>query len=344
MKKVSNFTPLEKPVQVTEQIWPGQTLPVVSVFNWVYNHVDYIKESIESILVQKTMFPIEIIIHDDASTDGSKQIILEYQEKYPQLFRNILHQENQWSQGKSVMKPLFEKPRGKYIALSHGDDYWTDPYKLQKQIDFLEANPDYALVVHDAIKIDERGNTLSDLYFKPIKSTFNQKDIMQLGCQTPTCSMIFRAERIKDIDQVLLEIMCDQILELVITDTGKMFFMSDNMAAYRIHPGGTWSSKKNIDRYREALLRWKIIKSIDRYYKNYKQEIDEAIVMSSKEICEDIVSLISFRKIYYGFVIYKHSPKKGFKTVIYLLKMVVFPQLYNLYKQKIRGVGKVGVH
>ena len=232
----------------------------------------------------------------------------------------------------------------KYIALCEGDDYWTDPYKLQKQVDFLEANPEYNLVVHDAIKIDEKGNKLSDYYFKPPKSTFNQKDLMQLGCQTPTCSMVFRSECIKDINPVLLNIMCDQILELVISDNGKMFYMPDNMAAYRIHSAGVWSAKKNIERFKEALHRWKTIKSIDRYYKNYKQEIDEAIVFSSKEICEDIHALISVRRLYYGFLIYTHSNKKGLKTFIFLLKMVVFPQLYNLYKLKIRGVGKFGLY
>lgn len=335
---------LKEPITLVEQKWSVEDAPVVSVFNWVYNHNNYIRESIKSILMQKTAFPVEIIIHDDASNDGSTNIIKEYELKYPHLFKNILHIENQWSQGKSVMDPLFEKPRGKYIGLNHGDDYWTDPYKLQKQVDFLEANPEYNLVVHDAIKIDEKGNKLSDYYFKPPKSTFNQKDLMQLGCQTPTCSMVFRSECIKDINPVLLNIMCDQILELVISDNGKMFYMPDNMAAYRIHSGGVWSAKKNIERFKEALHRWKTIKSIDRYYKNYKQEIDEAIVFSSKEICEDIHALISVRRLYYGFLIYTHSNKKGLKTFIFLLKMVVFPQLYNLYKLKIRGVGKFGLY
>lgn len=143
---MSNFIPLDKPLAITDHVWPEDTIPAVSVFNWVYNHKEYIRASIESILVQKTTFPNEIIIHDDASNDGTKQIILEYQEKHPKLFRNILHEVNQWSQGISVMTPLFEKPGGKYVALSHGDDYWTDPYKLQKQVDFLEANPTYSAV------------------------------------------------------------------------------------------------------------------------------------------------------------------------------------------------------
>lgn len=132
---------------LTEQEWDPNIVPLVSVFSWVYNHKDFIRESIESILMQQTTFPVEVIIHDDASTDGTKEIILEYEKKYPNvIFKNILQTENQWSQGKSVMTPMGEKPIGKYIALTHGDDYWTDPLKLQKQVDFLNKNDEYSFV------------------------------------------------------------------------------------------------------------------------------------------------------------------------------------------------------
>ena len=93
---------LEKPVRITDQIWPEGTGPALSVFSWVFNHANYIHQSIQSILNQETSFPVEIIIHDDASTDGTAKIILEYEKKYPQLFRNILQKDNQWSQGKAL--------------------------------------------------------------------------------------------------------------------------------------------------------------------------------------------------------------------------------------------------
>ena len=114
---------MDTPIVITEHKWPSDTQPVVSIFNWVYNHKDYIRESIDSILMQKTTFRVEIIIHDDASNDGTAEIIKEYEVIYPKLFNNILQKENQWSQGKSVMTPLFERPKGKYVALAHGDDY-----------------------------------------------------------------------------------------------------------------------------------------------------------------------------------------------------------------------------
>lgn len=100
--------------------------------------------------MQKTTFPIEIIIHDDASTDGTAKIVKEYADKYPDLIVPILQTENQYSQGiKPSHKFVFPRARGKYIAFCEGDDYWTDPYKLQKQVDFLEANPDYGMVHTD---------------------------------------------------------------------------------------------------------------------------------------------------------------------------------------------------
>jgi glycosyltransferase involved in cell wall biosynthesis len=317
---------------------------IVSVDMITYNHEQFIAQAIEGVLMQETNFRYELVIANDCSPDNTDAIVKHYINNHPKgnNIKYFRHEKNLGMYKNGIFAG--NQCRGKYIAICEGDDYWTDPYKLQKQVDILEENPDYAAVIHDAIKVDAKGDILKEFYFRPYKSTFAEKDIIQLGCQSPTCSMLFRSECLKNINPKFLNRMCDQFLELVISSKGKIYFMSDNMAAYRIHPGGDWSSKKNIDRYLEALRRWRIIKSIDRYYKNYKQEIDEAIVMSSKEICEDIVSLISFRKIYYGFVIYKHSPKKGFKTVIYLLKMVVFPQLYNLYKEKIRGVGKVGVH
>lgn len=115
--------------------------PLVSICCTTYNHGKFIQDAIEGFLMQKTNFPIEIIIHDDASTDNTATIVKQYAEKHPGLIITILQTINQYSQG---IKPwpnfVFPKARGKYIALCEGDDYWTDPLKLQKQVDFLEGN------------------------------------------------------------------------------------------------------------------------------------------------------------------------------------------------------------
>ena len=122
-------------------------VPLVSINCLVYNHEPYLRDCFEGFVIQKTDFPFEILVHDDASTDKSALIISEYTEKYPSLFLPIYQKENQYSKGVKV-SDTFQYPRakGKYIALCEGDDYWTDPMKLQKQVDFLEANPEYGLV------------------------------------------------------------------------------------------------------------------------------------------------------------------------------------------------------
>src|SRR5690554_3017735 len=151
--------------------------PLVSICCITYNHEDFIRDAIEGFLMQKTSFPIEIIIHDDASTDNTANIIEEYANKYPDLFVTILQSENQWSKGGGSIYARFVYPRarGKYIALCEGDDYWTDPLKLQKQVDFLEANPEYILCFTNTRTVDENNKILRPKVIESCtKDTFDQ--------------------------------------------------------------------------------------------------------------------------------------------------------------------------
>jgi len=130
--------------------WRGDpTLPVVSVCCITYNHELYIKDTIEGFLIQETDFPFEILIHDDASTDRTADIIREYEARYPNLIKPIYQIVNQYSQGNMPGSINTIRSRAEYIALCEGDDYWTDPRKLQMQVDFLETNPKYGLVHTD---------------------------------------------------------------------------------------------------------------------------------------------------------------------------------------------------
>ncbi|HNB82335.1 MAG TPA: glycosyltransferase [Chitinophagaceae bacterium] len=117
---------------------------LVSVSCTTYNHAAYIRQCLDGILMQQCSFPFEIVIHDDASTDGTRNILEEYQQRFPDRFFPMYQSQNQYALGKRGMMARynFNRCRGKYIALCEGDDYWTDPYKLQKQIDFLEAHPE----------------------------------------------------------------------------------------------------------------------------------------------------------------------------------------------------------
>lgn len=132
--------------------------PLVAIKCATYNHEPYIRDCLEGFVMQKTDFPFVAIVHDDASTDGTVAIVKEYAEKYPDIIKPIFETENQYSKpGKPLRKIMNEavaKTGAKYIAMCEGDDYWTDPLKLQKQVDFMEANPDVGLVYTKAISIN----------------------------------------------------------------------------------------------------------------------------------------------------------------------------------------------
>lgn len=143
----NHSTFLNKPIRITDQQWSKETIPLVSISCITYNHGKYIRDAIEGFLMQKTTFPVEILIHDDASTDQTVSIVKEYEEKYPQLIKPIYQTENQYSKRDGTIGRLQRgRARGKYYATCEGDDYWTDPLKLQKQVDFLETNPEYGMI------------------------------------------------------------------------------------------------------------------------------------------------------------------------------------------------------
>lgn len=147
--------------------------PLVSIRCAVYNHEPYLRQCLDGFVMQKTTFPFEAIVHDDASTDGSAAIIREYAEKYPDIIKPIYESENQYSKGGSIAKIMNDAmhPNSKYVALCEGDDYWTDPYKLQMQVDIMEADESIGLV-HTLAKVyDQQSGTFNEkLWGWPINS------------------------------------------------------------------------------------------------------------------------------------------------------------------------------
>ena len=139
--------------------------PLVSICCLVYNHEPYLRECFDGFMMQKTNFDFEVLVHDDASTDNSASIIREYETKYPDIFKPIYQTENQYSKGVKVSATFnFPRTKGKYIAMCEGDDYWTDPLKLQKQVDFLETHPDYAMCSHNFLYYFEDCKSFKNFY------------------------------------------------------------------------------------------------------------------------------------------------------------------------------------
>lgn len=182
---------------------------IVSICCTAYNHEKYIKDALEGFVNQKTDFSYEVLIHDDASTDGTAEIIREYERKYPALIKVIYQTENQYSKGVHITKEILcARARGKYIALCEGDDYWIDELKLQKQVDYMEAHQDCRLCFTNGRR-EENGIITSRIVpctpvsrraYKPGNADYDMGEMALLEI-IPTASMLFRTEDYKNFPQ-----------------------------------------------------------------------------------------------------------------------------------------------
>lgn len=216
---------------------------LVSICCQAYNHTPFVRQCLDGFLMQKVNFEYEILIHDDASTDGTADIIQEYEAKYPKIIKAIYQKENQYSQDISI--PLiyqFPRAKGKYIAMCEGDDYWTDPYKLQKQVDFLEENLDFTICCHDVkIKREKEGDLVDSFVHKEVPEITNIYDLAE-GNYIYTPSVVFRKNQKVFEDLLFSDLICiDYVLHMLNAQYGKIKKIDTVMAVYRIHEGGLWS-------------------------------------------------------------------------------------------------------
>jgi len=233
----------------------NETVPLVSVSVITYNHEKYIRQCLDSILMQNVNFPYEVLVHDDASPDGTADIIREYEERYPKIIKPIYQTENQYSQGKNVSKFNWDRARGKYLAFCEGDDYWTDPGKLQKQVDFLERHPEYIATAHRVNVINERGETIDfpgcsdivehvstlDEYFKP---PFPGKLPSQLASLVMRNVFLTLDPHIQDLFYSC-NALGDRKLSLLLVMMGDTYCFSEAMTTYRYitSEGTSWSAQ-----------------------------------------------------------------------------------------------------
>jgi glycosyltransferase involved in cell wall biosynthesis len=222
--------------------------PLVSVCCITYNHQDYIEECINGFLKQESDFDVEFLIHDDASTDNTQSIIKSLVGEESR-FKLILREKNIKSTGKAIFPILFEEAQGKYIAMCEGDDYWTDPLKLQKQVDFLEANAEFVVCCHNAKIIDENSDVIQEKKIPSLNvdKVYTQDDL-KLGGFLLTLSLVFRNLNIfKNFPLPKQKILNgDTYLISLLGKHGKGYYMENiKPAVYRVHSGGIWSLKKN---------------------------------------------------------------------------------------------------
>lgn len=218
---------------------------IVSIITLTYNHESYIRECLDGILMQQTSFKFELLIHDDASTDNTANIIREYEAKYPDIIKPIYQTQNQYSQKVPIgCTYLYPRAQGKYIALCEGDDYWTDPLKLQKQVDFLESHPDYVMCSHRFnLYIQNKGVFQNDWYGDRTEGVnYNLNTLIHGGWFFHPLTVMFRSDKL-DLDEYSqYKYSMDAVLFFHLLKKGEGYMMSDNMSVYRIHSGGVWSS------------------------------------------------------------------------------------------------------
>lgn len=220
--------------------------PLVSISCLTYNHAPYLRQCLDGFVMQITSFPIEILIYDDASGDGTQNIIEEYQKKYPDIIKPIYQTENQYSKGVKVgFVYNYSRAKGEYIAFCEGDDYWPDPYKLQKQIDFLECYSDYVICSH-RYRICLKEEKVMNDEIKPIGDlsdgmSFDLSFLIRGGWLFQPLSVVYRKSAL-DLDTYSkYAIYIDVALFYAILKNGKGYCMPDVMGVYRIHEKGVWS-------------------------------------------------------------------------------------------------------
>lgn len=218
---------------------------MVSVCCITYNQEKYIAEALESFLMQKTNFKYEIVIGEDCSTDSTKQIIEDYSLKYPGMIRLISDKVNVGSV-KNQLRTL-KQSKGKYIAMCDGDDYWTDPLKLQKQVDFMESKQDCLICCTYTRVIDENRELVYE-NTSPVKLEHSYDDVL-LGKKDETriCSLMMknslRINQISFQDWYYHTYSADTFLKLYLLapQNGKIYVLPEVMAVYRLHKDGIWS-------------------------------------------------------------------------------------------------------
>ncbi len=237
----------------------------VSVICNAYNQEKYIGDALEGFVMQRTSFPFEVLVHDDASTDGTADVIREYEAKYPELIRPVYQTENQHSRGVKISSFQFPRVRGRYVAFCEGDDYWTDPLKLQKQYDEMERHPEVDICAHASQKVDAaNGKVLRVITRSDEVCILPAAEVIRGGGgYVSTNSLLYRSELLKHIPPFREMMGTDYTAQVHGALRGGMLFLPDVMSVYRTNVDGSWtktmkqSREKKIAHKKRSIAVWK---------------------------------------------------------------------------------------
>jgi len=231
--------------------------PLISICCLCYNHELYIEDALQGFLSQDTDFAFEILIHDDASTDRSSDIIRAYEDRYPRIIKAVYQNENQYSKGVQVSVTFnFSRAQGQFIAMCEGDDYWTDKDKLQIQVDTMINRPELSGCFH-MVKF-QTFNTFSGFYYQiPPKDIVSTRDII-LQHYIPTASVVYRKKMLMSVIRETPQLsdfpVGDIPLSILMSKKGKIIFINKVMGVYRKNPTSLTHDQKHLDKSRKRMM------------------------------------------------------------------------------------------
>ena len=301
------------------------TTPLVSICCLTYNHAPFVRKCLDGFLMQKTTFPIEILIHDDCSTDGTDAIIKEYAEKYPDIIKPLFETENQYSngyRGKMDITFNYSRSQGKYIATCEGDDYWIDPLKLQKQVDFMEANLEYSVTFHRCKHFNINDGTFVDdqcgFLFNGNEDGIDiDVDMFFKKWITQPLTMVFRVNMIdfKNIPKYKYYRDMHEIYHLLMNGKGYLFGFDGGVRIK--HEGGIHSM---VSELKAANIAYLISQEL---YKKNKNKSVEIYYLSTLIWCLDVaIRCKQYKLIFkynYEIIILRRTLKYYIKTIVKLL-------------------------
>ena len=333
--------------------------PLVSICCLAYNHKSYIRQCLDGFIIQKTTFPIEILIHDDASTDGTTEIIREYESNYPEIIKPIYQSENQYSKGVKISATFnWSRVKGKYIALCEGDDYWTDPFKLQKQVDILENHPEFNVCFHQFYRLEdseykELNKEVVDSFMKISNYDngfeFTLRDLFDkwfIG----TLTMMFRTSILNfDIINRYTRFF-DLHIFYYCLEKKNGFFLIDNMAVYRRHAGGVWAGASQKQRFNTDIVSYRELykispseftKSLYRRSKKKKLRFKLNTILNS--LIKKYITKMTLLRQYFEFVIVPLVMNSPFPSIRMLFVRKMFAKIgKNTFF--LRGVNFINPH
>ncbi|MDH6306112.1 glycosyltransferase involved in cell wall biosynthesis [Parabacteroides sp. PF5-5] len=299
----------------------------VSICCVTYNHRDYIRQCLEGFLMQKTNFAFEILIHDDASTDGTTAIVREYAAAYPGLIRPLIQTENQYSSRTRAIVTTFLLPisRGEYIALCEGDDYWIDPLKLQKQVDVLDKDPGVSLCMHNSIVVFPDGKRKVKKIYRESQQALMLDIIRRKRIYWPTASMVYRKALMDDYpDFCLRSHVGDSPLILYLATRGKVYYLQEDMSVYRKGtPGSHGKRLRANDTSGQQKLIETELEMLDRFNELTDSRYNYCFVMRKLLIQSSVLSRRNgfAIKVYPGF-------REDFKQVSFTDKSLLLIKIY----------------